>query len=68
METEQITSASSLAAGLAACREFNMTVTLGYAYLTEYWNVTVLPQAYLDELEAAVLRSRRTSSAVPAKR
>ena len=53
METEQITEPASLAVGLAACKQYNMTVTLGYAYLSAYWNVTVLPQAYLDELEAA---------------
>ena len=53
METEQITEPASLAVGLAACKQYNMTVTLGYAYLSAYWNVTVLPQAYLGELEAA---------------
>jgi hypothetical protein len=33
METEQITSNSSLATGLKACLEYNMTMTLGYEYI-----------------------------------
>jgi hypothetical protein len=58
METEQITSNASLAIGLRACIEYNMSVTLGYAYITEYWNTSVLPEAYLRSLESSFQQMR----------
>ena len=33
--------------GLATCKMYNLTVTLMYCYLTRFWNVSQLPDAFL---------------------
>lgn len=37
----------ALEQGLATCKTYNLTVTLMYCYLTRFWNVSLLPSAFL---------------------
>jgi hypothetical protein len=49
---------SDLKGSLAACKQYNMTITLGYAYISKYWNETVLPREYLADLDSSFSQMR----------